>query len=123
MIIVRAVGRAVLWLLCGLAGSLAILFMISGVVNWHGYPKLQSGYVATDFWDRGYVSAVGTWVFEGDTKLAFPRQTTEIKCYRGTKECHSAQAEIAFDKLTVETDRFPITSWDSQSIVYVSNDP
>ena len=123
MTMVRAAGRAVLWLLCGFAGSLAILVVVSGVVDRRGSPRLQSGHVFTDFWDRGYVSAVGTWVFEDDTKQAFPRQTTDIKCYRETKECRSAQAEIAMDMLTVQTDRFPITSWDSQSIVYVSNDP
>jgi hypothetical protein len=54
---------------------------------------------------------------------AFPRQTTEIKCYRDTKECWSAQAEIALHTLTVQTERVPIASWDSQSIVYVSNEP
>jgi hypothetical protein len=123
MTMVRAVGRAVLWLLCGLAGSLTILVAINGVVDLRGYPRLQSGHVFTDFWDRGYVWAVGTWVFEDDTKQAFPRQTTEIKCYADAKECQSAQAEIALDMLTVQTERFPITSWDSQSIVYVSNKP
>ena len=49
----------------------------------------------------GYVSARGTWVFEDDTKEAFPRQTTDIRCYRETKECQSAQADIAFDTLSL----------------------
>jgi hypothetical protein len=123
MTTVRAVGRAVLWLLLGLVGSLAILVAATDAMDRRGYPQLQSGRVFTDLWDRGYVSAVGTWVFEDDTKQAFPRQTTDIKCYRETKECQSAQADIAFDILTVQTETFPITSWDSQSIVYVSNDP
>ena len=97
MAVARAVGRAILWLLFGLAGSLAILIITSSVIDLRGYPRLQSGgLVFTDFWDRGYVQAGGTWVFEDDTKQAFPRQTTEIKCYRETKKCHSAQAEIAF---------------------------
>lgn len=120
---VRTVGRAVLWLLCGCAGSTVILVVVSGVIDRRGSPRLQSGQVFTDYWDRGYVSAVGTWVFEDDTKQAFPRQTTDIKCYRETKECQSAQAEIAMDMLTAQTEHFPITSWDSQSITYVSNDP
>jgi len=124
MVVARAIGRAALWLLLGLVGSLAILIVAVGIIDYRGYPRIQSGGQAfTDFWDRGYVQAVGTWVFEGDTKQAFPRQTTEIKCNRETKECRSAQAEIAFDMLTVQTETMPITSWDSQSIVYVSNDP
>ena len=124
MAVARAVGRAILWLLCGAAGSLAILIITNSIIDFRGYPRIQSGgLVFTDFWDRGYVQAGGTWVFEDDTKQAFPRQTTEIKCYRDEKECRSAQAEIAMDMLTVQTAGFPITSWDSQSIVYVSNDP
>jgi hypothetical protein len=122
MLVARAIGRAVLWLLLGLAGSVVILIVATDVMDRRGYPQLQSGRVFTEFWDRGYVTAVGTWVFE-DTKQAFPHQTTDIKCYRETKECKSAQAEIAFDILTVQTETFPITSWDSQSIVYVSTDP
>ena len=94
MAVARATGRAVFWLLLGLAGSLVILIVVNKVAEWRDYPRLQSGHVFTDFWDRGYVSAVGTWVFEDDTKQAFPRQTTEIKCYRETKECRSAQADI-----------------------------
>jgi hypothetical protein len=123
MVALRAVGRAVLWLLCGAVGSLGILFVVGSVAEQRNYPRLQSGHVFTDFWDRGYVTAVGTWVFEDDTKQAFPRQTTEIKCYREAKECQSAQAEIAMEMLTVQTERFPITSWDNESIVYVSNGP
>lgn len=123
MVALRAVGRTVLWLLCGVAGSLAILLVVNGVAEQRNYPRLQSGHVFTDFWDRGYVTAVGTWVFEDDTKQAFPRQTSEIKCYRETKECQSAQAEIAMEMLTVQTERFPIKSWDNESIVYVSSDP
>src|SRR6187399_3140987 len=101
MAVARAFGRAFLWLLCGLVGSLMIVIVAVAVLDRRGYPQLQSGHVFTSLWDRGYVSAVGTWVFEGDTKQAFPHQTTDIKCYRETKECKSAQAEIAFDVLTV----------------------
>ncbi|MBO4225350.1 hypothetical protein [Bradyrhizobium neotropicale] len=121
---IRAIGRALLWVLCGVAGSLSILIVTNGVLDLRDYPRIQSGgQVFTDFWDRGYVRATGTWVFEDDTKQAFPRQTTEIECYRDEKECRSAQAEIASNMLTVHSDRFPIASWDSQSIVYVSRDP
>ena len=114
MAVARAVGRAILWLLLGLAGSLAILIVTNRIIDVRGYPRIQSGgLVFTDYWDRGYVQARGTWVFENDTKQAFPRQTTEIKCYRDEKECLSAQAEIAMDMFTVQTSRYPITSWDS----------
>ena len=124
VVVARTIGRAILWLLLGFTGSLVILVVTTRIIDTQGYPRLQSGgLVFVDYWDRGYVQASGTWVFEGDTKQAFPRQTTEIKCYRDEKQCRAAQAEIAFDMLTVQTEIFPITSWDSQSIVYVSNDP
>ena len=124
MAVARAVGRAVLWLLLGFAGSLVILIVTTRITDVRDYPRLQSGgLVFIDYWDRGYGQARGTWAFEGDTKQAFPHQTTEIKCYRDEKQCRAAQAEIAFDMLTVQTEVFPITSWDNQSIVYVSNDP
>ena len=112
MAMARAIGRVVLWLLLGFVGSLAILIVTNYVLDVRGYPGIQSGAVVfVDYWDSGYVTARGTWVFEGGTKQAFPRQTTEIKCHRETKECQSAQAEIAFDMLTVQTESLPITSW------------
>jgi hypothetical protein len=124
MAVARAIGRAILWLLLGLAGSLGILIVTNYIIDARSYPRIQSGgMVLTDYWDRGYVQAIGTWVFEDDTRQAFPRQTTEIKCNREEKECQSAQAEIAMDMLTVQTTRYPITLWNNESIVYVSNDP
>ena len=105
MVVARAIGRAILWLLLGFTGSLVILIVTTRIIDIQGYPRLQSGgLVFVDYWDRGYVQASGTWVFEGDTKQAFPRQTTEIKCYRDEKQCRAAQAEIAFDMLTVQTE-------------------
>jgi hypothetical protein len=123
MAVVRAVGRAVLWLLLGLAGTLAILVIVTDVLNRRGYPQIQSGHVYTDSWDRGHVVARGTWVFEDDAKQAFPHQIAEIKCDRDEKVCQSAQAMIAFDILTVQTELFRITTWDDQSIVYVTPFP
>ncbi|WP_199763041.1 hypothetical protein [Bradyrhizobium guangdongense] len=120
----KRLGIALLWLFLGALGSLGIVIAATAVLDSRTYPRIQSGGAAfVDYWDRGYVRANGTWVFEDDTKQAFPRQTTEIQCYRDQKECVSAQAEIALDMLSVSTDRFPITSWDQQSIVYTSRDP
>lgn len=120
----KRVGIALLWLFLGAVGSLAIAIAAAAVLDSRTYPRIQSGGTAyVDYWDRGYVRANGTWVFEDDTKQAFPRQTTQIQCYRDQKECMSAQAEIALDMLSVNTERFPITSWDQQSIVYTSRDP
>jgi hypothetical protein len=33
------------WLLCGLAGSSAIIIIVNNAVEWRGYPRLQSGHV------------------------------------------------------------------------------
>ena len=117
----RAVGRAVLWLLCGLAGSLAILFVVSDVVDWRGYPKLQSGRVSTDFWDRGYVSAVGTWVFEGDTKQvvsASDHGDQVLSRHEGVS--FGAGGHRVWHADGRRPKPLPITSWDSQSIVFFS---
>ena len=85
MTLVRAVGRAALWQLDHLRCRYFPLWIRHG-----GYPGLQSGYVSSELWDYGYVSAAGTWVIE-DGPSAFPRQTTEIHCNRETKECISAR--------------------------------
>jgi hypothetical protein len=120
----KRLGITLLWLFLGAVGSLGIVIATTAVLESRTYPRIQSGGAAfVDYWDRGYVRANGTWVFEDDTKQAFPRQATEIRCYRDQKECLSAQAEIALNMLSVSIDRFPIASWDQQSIVYTSRDP
>ena len=45
MAVARAVGRAVLWLLLGLVGSLAILVVATDAIDRRSYPRLQSGRV------------------------------------------------------------------------------
>jgi hypothetical protein len=120
----RTIGRIFLWLFIGILGSAFIGFVAITSIEYQSLPKISSGgSVFTSFWDRGFVSATGTWIID-DTKQAFPRQTTEIKCYRDEKECLSAQAEITFgDTLSVQTERMRITSWDANSIVYASTEP
>lgn len=120
----RKIGHIFLWLFIGILGSLLIGFVAIMSIEYQSLPKISSGgSVFTSFWDRGFVSATGTWVIE-DTKQAFPRQTTEIKCYRDEKECLSAQAEITFgDTLSLQTERMTITSWDANTIVYASTEP
>jgi hypothetical protein len=120
----RTIGRIFLWLFIGILGSAFIGFVAITSIEYQSLPKISSGgSVFTSFWDRGFVSATGTWIIE-DTKQAFPRQTTEIKCYRDEKECLSAQAEITFgDTLSVQTERMRITSWDANTIVYASTEP
>lgn len=120
----RTIGRGFIWLLIGLLGSAFIAFITMWIVERQSLPRIASGgSVFTSFWDRGYVSAKGTWIIE-DSKQAFPRQTTEIKCYRDEKECQSAQAEITFgDTLSVQTERFSVTTWDNNTIVYTSTEP
>lgn len=120
----RTFGRIVLWLLIGFLGSATIAFLAIYSIESQSSPKISSGNsVFTSFWDRGYVTATGTWVIE-ESRQAFPRQTTEIKCYREQKECYSAQAEITFgDTLSVQGERFQISTWDTNTIVYASTDP
>ena len=120
----RAVGRTLLWIFVGLLGSALIGLLAIWSIESQSNPKISSGRaVFTSFWDRGYVTATGTWVIE-EAQQAFPSQTTEIKCYRDEKQCYSAQAEITFgETLAVQSERFPITTWDANTIVYTSTDP
>lgn len=120
----RTIGRIILWLFLGLVGSVLIAIVAITSIEYQSNPKMSTGgSVFTSFWDRGFVSATGTWVIE-DSRQAFPRQTTEIKCYRDEKECLSAQAEITFsDTLSLQTERMKITSWDANTIVYASTEP
>jgi hypothetical protein len=120
----RTVGRIILWLFIGIVASVFIGFVAITSIEYQSNPKMSTGgSVFTSFWDRGFVSATGTWIIE-ESRQAFPRQTTEIKCYRDEKVCLSAQAEITFgDMLSLQTDRMTITSWDANIIVYTSTDP
>lgn len=50
MTIVWAAGRAILWLLLGVAGSLAIMIVATQVLDRRGYPQLQGARIFTDLW-------------------------------------------------------------------------
>ena len=117
----RTVGRIALVLLLGLFGTGAIIVCAGIYIESNSRPRLSSGSgVQTSFWDRGYVSASGTWVMEG-SKQAFPHQVSEFKCYRDEKECVSAQAEITFgDTLYLSTDRHQVKTWDLNVIVFTN---
>ena len=115
----RNVGRAALRTLGGLIGTVVILLAGFSIVNSLTPIKLPVGpHVYVDAWDRGFVSATGTWTMEND-RPAFPVQTSNIRCYRDDKSCTAAQAEIAFgDTLHLETYNYDITKWDNTTILF-----
>lgn len=115
----KAVGWGVLFLVIGLAGTLAILIGATFLIGTQSPISLPSGvFVYTDAWDRGYVYANGTWTME-NSRQAFPIQTSKIRCIRDEKSCTNAQAEIALGKmLYLDTYNYDITKWDSTTILF-----
>lgn len=80
---------------------------------------LPSKHVITEMWDRGYVSAQGTWTITGG-ETADPEQTSTLECDRARLECVEATATISHllgPFLSVATDTYEIERWDSQEIV------
>lgn len=76
-------------------------------------------HIFTDFWDNGFVSASGTWVFSND-KMGEPEQSSKIICDRSTNTCTEATAIIYHSGnygLFVDIDRYEIERWDEHEIV------
>ena len=71
------------------------------------------------FRNGGYFKASGTWIFEdGKEKMAFPLQTTEIKCYRNLGICVEVEAYIGYgDMLMVDSELYEIERWDAYEIM------
>ncbi|HVH29834.1 MAG TPA: peptidoglycan-binding domain-containing protein [Vicinamibacterales bacterium] len=81
---------------------------------------LQPKTIITDRWDRGFVSADGTWTaVSGD--LASPEQTSNITCERAQAICREARATISgrgsARLLTVDLYTFEIELWNEREIV------
>jgi hypothetical protein len=81
---------------------------------------LQPRTIITDRWDRGFVSADGTWTaVSGD--LATPEQTSNITCERAQAICREARATISGRGsgrlLSVDLYTFEIELWNEQEIV------
>lgn len=113
------IGLGVLFLFIGLAGTLGIIIAANSIITAQNPIVLRSGVsVYTESWDRGYVSASGTWTME-NARQAFPIQTSKIRCIREEKSCTAAQAEIAVgNMLHLETYDYDITKWDSTTILF-----
>lgn len=85
--------------------------------------SLPSFYVTTDnfLWDRGYVTARGTWVMDAPDKMANPIRTSKIVCVLRDRVCRESIAEITnyFSRsLNLEMDLHDILRWDPDQIAY-----
>lgn len=115
--VLKAIGLALLFLILGAAGTLAIIVGSSSFIDTQTKVKLPSDpFVYTDAWERGYVSAEGTFTIDND-RPAFPIQVTKIRCDRNEKSCTAARAEIAFGHmLHVELSTHEITLWNDTTV-------
>jgi hypothetical protein len=120
-LVLNKLVRSFLWVIGGIMSTLLILGAAMAVISTDLPIKPRSGYGISDQgWDQGHVWAAGTWTLDAG-RLAFPIQTSEIRCLRDEKTCWSAQAEITFsDTLNVELDRYPISRWDKDVVVFQS---
>jgi hypothetical protein len=82
--------------------------------------NLQPKNVITDRWDRGFVSADGTWTLV-DEDMAAPEQTSNITCERAQAACREARATVSGKGssrlLTVDLYTFEIELWSDREIV------
>jgi hypothetical protein len=118
-----SVGRIAGWVFVGAVGSLAI------VQGWHYYVDTQvpvklrgGGSVETSLWERGYVTANGTWVVESGQE-ARPLQYTSVACYRSDNTCRSATAEVlASSTLSLDTATYKVAHWSETTLMFVNSD-
>jgi hypothetical protein len=82
--------------------------------------SLPGFHVFTDLWDKGYVSASGTWVLSND-RMGEPEQTSKINCSRNLNTCTEAiaivQGKGSDRRLFIDTDTYEIERWDDHEIV------
>ena len=78
-----------------------------------GLPQLL---IDVEAWDTGYASAEGTWTIQGE-ELAWPEQTSKIRCFLKLGICLEATAVIETrvfgpEHLSVELNTYQIERWD-----------
>jgi hypothetical protein len=82
--------------------------------------RLQGKHIILDRWDRGFVSADGTWTVVGED-MASPEQTSNITCDLTDALCREARATISGTgldrRLTVDLFTFEIERWNEREIV------
>jgi hypothetical protein len=117
------IGRISGWVLLGAFGSLAIVY------GWRYYVETQvpvklrpGGAVETSLWERGFVTANGTWVVEsGQDPQAL--QYTTVACYRSDNTCRSATAEVmANNTLSLDTATYKVVRWTETTLMYVNSE-
>lgn len=120
--ILKAIGWIFPVLIVGLAGTAAIGYVADSFIESKTGVRLPSGpSVLTDAWDRGYVSAEGTFTIDND-RQAFPIQTTKIRCHRDEKSCTAAKAEISFLRfLDLQLTTHPISLWSNTTILFTED--
>jgi hypothetical protein len=71
-----------------------------------------------------YAFAIGTWVIEGESRQAFPLQTTAIQCDKQLKKCSAATARVGFgNQLHVDLSSHDVLEWSASQIVFADNSP
>jgi hypothetical protein len=81
------------------------------------------GKVHVDGWDRGYVSAKGTWVIDGE-RHAYPLNISDITCWRDSQLCYVADAHVSergSNYLDADVTLHDIKRWDASTIEYTDD--
>lgn len=119
--------------LLSIGSTLILAGVLSGWVTYILYVEnevapvsLPGFYVTTDnfLWERGYVTAKGTWVMELPDKMANPMRTSNIVCIQRDRICRESTAEITSyyaKALNLEQDIHEISRWDSEQISYIND--
>jgi hypothetical protein len=88
-------------------------------IMWYKVPvtPLGSGLVTTRSWDRGFVTAEGTWTIDGE-KHAYPINMSSILCYKDDRYCYSSTAKLSDNYLVAELYLYEITKWDDATLEF-----
>ena len=116
-------SRVTGWVLVGAVGSLAIVQGWGYYVDTQVPVKLRAGgSVETGLWERGYVTANGTWVVESGQEFR-PLQYTSVACFRSDNTCRSATAEVlANSTLSLDTATYKVAQWSESTLRFVNSD-
>ena len=114
-------------ILCGVFSGGALL--AGGVVVMNLYvdqavPVVMGNAMVVPFGTES-VTAKGTWTRSGrdaGSAIAYPLQTSEIRCYRDTKRCAEARAFVSGNVLMTDLVQYEVESWTATQVVFKNED-
>lgn len=112
--------------------TLTVLIVLLSISEMYTQSKVPVSptlrHIFVDLWDKGYVSATGTWIAEGSDDLHDRINMSQVVCHADRKECTDSRASVnsinsGTPHLHINQDVHQITSWSDEMLVYKSGTP